>query len=151
MKKLFLITTFIFLMFSVSTFSQIRNEKTPPPINTLLDEDATHNLNVSWQYFKLKKAYKAVVVRMEETIAAHPTFKKMDEVLYLSGMSSYRLATGKGKQKLDYSRMNKEEKERFAKKKLLEDAEAYLAELIENHPTSKYVKKARKTLKKLKK
>ncbi len=63
----------------------------------MLEADALHNLDVAWQYFKLKKAYVAVLLRAEETMAAHPTFTKMDEILYLSGMSSYYLATGKGK------------------------------------------------------
>jgi len=149
MKKAILFFSFIFLIFSVTAFAQNKDEK-QLPIDTLLEEDAKHNLTVAWQYFKLKKAYKAVLGRMEETIAAHPTFSKMDEVLYLSGMSSYYLVRGKGKQKLNYARLNKEDKERYAPKKLRENAEAYLGELVENHPDSKYIKKAKKTLKKLK-
>lgn len=150
MKKAILLFSFIFLTFSVSTFAQTGDDEKPVPINTLIEEDAQHNLNVAWQYFKLKKAYNAVLVRMEETIVAHPTFSKMDEVLYLSGMSSYYLANEKGKQKIDLEKIPEEDREKYTPEKLREAAEAYLGELIEEHPDSKYADKAKKTFKKLK-
>jgi outer membrane protein assembly factor BamD (BamD/ComL family) len=149
MKKAFLISTFILLIFSVSAFGQ-EDDKNQVPIDSLLEQDAKHNLNVAWQYFKLKKAYKAVLMRTEETIAAHPTFSKMDEVLYLSGMSSYYLAEGKGKQKINPAVLSKEDKERYNPKRLREDALALLSQLVESHPDSKYAKKAEKTIKSLK-
>jgi outer membrane protein assembly factor BamD (BamD/ComL family) len=105
-------------------------------------------LEVAWQYFKLKKAYKAVLDRCEETIAAHPAFSKMDEVLYLSGMSSYYLSENKGKQKVNLK--TEKDKERFAPEKLKENAEAYLATLVEKYPDSKYKDEAEETLKILK-
>lgn len=157
MKKAILLFSFIFLTFSVSTLAQISEPENktkdvkPITIETLLEQDAKHNLNVSWQYFKLKKAYRAVLVRMEETIAAHPTFSQMDEVLYLSGMSSYYLANARGRQKIDISKIPEEDREKYAPEKLKESAVGYLGELIESHPDSKYAKKAKKTMKKLEK
>jgi outer membrane protein assembly factor BamD (BamD/ComL family) len=136
-------------MFSVSTFAQTDNDEKPVSIDTLLDQDAQHNLNVSWQYFRLKKAYKAVLVRMEETMAAHPTYSKMDEVLYLSGMSSYYLANDKGKQKIDLTKLDEEDQEKYSPEKLKESAIGYLGTLVQQHPNSKYAKKAKKTLEKL--
>ena len=156
MKKAILLFSFIFLTFSVSTVAQVREPENktkgvkPVTIETLLERDAQHNLNVSWQYFKLKKAYRAVLVRMEETIAAHPTFSQMDQVLYLSGMSSLYLANERGKQKIDLSKIPEEDREKYTPEKLKESAIGYLGSLVEEHPDSKYAKKAKKTLKKLK-
>ncbi len=150
MKKAILLFSFIFLMFSVSTFAQTDGDEKQVPIDTLLEADAKHNLNVGWQYFRLKKAYNAVLVRMEETIAAHPTYAKMDEVLYLAGMSSYYLSIDKGKQKIDLEKIPEEDREKYTPEKLRESAISYLEELVENHPTSKYADKAKKTLDKLK-
>lgn len=149
MKKAILVFSFIFLIFSVSAFAQDKDDREQVSIDVLLERDAKANLEKARHYFKLRKAYKAVVVRMEETVAAHPTFSQMDEVLYLLGMSSYYLANNKGKQKINLAVLNDEEKKKYAPKKLREDAIAYFGELIENHPKSKYAKKAKKTLKKM--
>ncbi len=148
MKKALLVFSFIFLIFSVSAFAQKDKDK-QIPIDILLEQDAKHNLKVAWQYFRLKKAYKASLMRTEETIAAHPTFSKMDEVLYLAGMSSYYLSEGKGKQKINLAMLNKDDQKRYAPKRLREDAIALLNQLITDHPDSKYAKKAKKTLKKI--
>ena len=83
-------------------------------------------------------------------MAAHPSFSKMDEVLYLFGTSSYYLSIGKGKQKINLAVLTDEQKERYAPKRLREDALAILSKLTEDFPDSKYTKKAAKTLKKLK-
>lgn len=153
MKNFLLLLAFTLFLFSGAARAQtdevVKNEN-QVPIDTLLETDAKHNLNVAWQYFKLKKAYKAVLMRTEETLAAHPTFSKMDEVLYLAGMSSYYLAEGKGKQKIDLKVLSKEEQERYAPKRLREDAIALLGQLVETFPESKYAGKARDTLKELK-
>lgn len=147
MKKTFLLLAIISL-FTIGALGQKADEQLR--IDKILEADAKHNLNVAWQYFKLRKAYKAVLMRTEETLAAHPTFSKIDEVLYLTGMSSYYLSIGKGKQKLNYSALTKFEKERFAPEKLKEDAVAFLGTLVEEHPKSKYRKKAEKILNKIK-
>ena len=152
MKKAVLSLSFIILLFAVPAFAQNGDDdKEQVLIDVLLDADANHNLDVAWQYFKLKKAYNAVLVRMEETIAAHPTFSKADEVLYLAGMSSYYLSIDKGKQKIDLAKLPEEDREKYSDENLREAAAAYLTELIDNHPDSKYAGKAKKTLKQLEK
>jgi outer membrane protein assembly factor BamD (BamD/ComL family) len=143
MKKAFLIFSFIFLSFAANAFAQKQIE---PQIqrDPVLETDAKHNLDVSRQYFRLKKAYKAVLMRFEETYAAYPEFSKMDEFLYLAGMSSYYLSQNKGKQKIEDA-----EKEKFAPEKLREEAVAYFSILIEKYPQSQFKSDAEKALKML--
>lgn len=114
----------------------------------ILEQDAKHNLDVAWQAYRLKKAYKGVLMRFEETFAAHPDFSKMDEFLYLAGMSSYYLSENKGKQKIDPK--NEREKEKYAPAKLKENAVAYLSLLVEKHPESRYRNDAEKALNEIK-
>lgn len=149
MKKYFLFFSLIisFFVFAPNTFAQ-KNVEPQIQRDPILEADSKHNLEVAWQYFKLKKAYKAVIDRCEETIAANPEFSKMDEVLYLSGMSSYYLSLNKGKQKVDLK--EDKDKERFTPETLKENAEAYFAQLVEKYPQSKYKSDAEKTLKVLK-
>jgi len=77
--------------------------KTGPDPSTIRDEDlekdSLHNLEVARHYFKLKKAYVAAIRRCEEIDAGNPNFAKMDEVLFIAGESSLRLAENRGKQK----------------------------------------------------
>ena len=145
MKKSILLSVFVLLAFSVSVSAQTKEGETDA-FELLLETDAKHNLGVAWQYFKMRKAYIAVLMRTEETMAAHPSFSKMDEILYLSGMSSYYLYLGKGKQRIDLSKMNDEDREKYAPEKLRSDAAEYLGQLVESYPKSKYLKKAKKAL-----
>lgn len=110
----------------------------------LMEADAKHNLDVAWQSFSLKKAYKGVLSRFEETYAAYPEFSKIDEFLYLAGMSSYLLSMNKGKQKVDLKL--EKEKDKFVPAKLRENAVAYLSRLVDKYPESKYIDEAKKTL-----
>ena len=111
-----------------------------------MEADAKHNLDVAQQAFTpLKKAYKQVLSRFEETYAAYPTFSKMDEFLYLAGMSSWYLSENKGKQKVDLRQ--EKEKEKYDPVRLREDAVAYLNILIEKYPQSKRLDEARAALK----
>lgn len=121
-----------------------------PKIDTdpVLEADAKHNLEVARQYFLLKKAYKAVLMRFEETYAAYPGFSKMDEFLYYAGVSSFRLSQNKGKQKIDTKEQG--DLARYSPKRLREDAEAYLAQLVEKYPDSKFHDDAEKALKEMK-
>lgn len=148
MKKTFLLLSFLLLTF---TFSSTIKAQEPPDVETLQDtifeEDAQHNLNVALQYYKLKKAYKGVLMRFEETFAAYPQFSKMDEFIYIAGMSSYYLSENKGKQKVDFE--NDEEKVKYAPEKLKQDATAYFGMLVEQYPDSKFKKDAEKMLKKI--
>jgi outer membrane protein assembly factor BamD (BamD/ComL family) len=148
MKKAFLFLSFIgcLFVFSATAFAQ---KQIAPQIDRdpILEADARHNLEVARQAFKLRKAYKAVLLRTEVIIAAYPEFSKFDEVLYLSGMSSYYLSEGKGKQKIDPK--TDEEKAKYAPGKLREDAGAYLTQLVKQFPQSEYKAEAEKALKSL--
>src|SRR6476660_2948025 len=98
--RTFLLTLFATLLLTTVAFSQ-RNVTPAIDRDPIMETDAKHNLDVANQYFKLKKAYKSVIGRFEETYAAYPDFSQIDEFLYIAGMSSYYLSEGKGKQKID--------------------------------------------------
>lgn len=132
------------VIFSGPAFAQ-RNVTPAIDRDPILEQDANHNLDVAKQAFLLKKAYKGVLLRFEETYAAYPTFSKIDEFLYLAGMSSYYLSENKGKQKVDLK--SEKEKEKFAPAKLREDAKAYLSLVLEKNPQTKYRADIEKTLK----
>ncbi len=150
MKKsliVFAFFIFIFSAFGNSVFAQKQIEKQIQR-DPILEADASHNLEAANYYFKTRKAYKAVLMRFEETFAAYPDYSKMDEFLYLAGMSSFYLSNNKGKQKVDTK--SEEETKKFAPEKLREDAVAYLSQLVENYPQSQYKSDAEKTLTALK-
>lgn len=120
-----------------------------PTLDPVMEADAKHNLDVARQAFSpLKKAYKQVILRFEETWAAYPDFTGIDEFLYLAGMSSYYLSENKGKQKVDLK--SEKEREKYAPEKLRADATVYLTMLLDKYPDSKYRDDAEKTLKILK-
>jgi len=149
MRKIILALAFIIigiLGLTGGTFAQ-RNIEPAIDRDPVLEQDAKHNLDVAWQAFRLKKAYKGVLMRFEETYAAYPTFSKMEEFLYLAGVSSYYLSENKGKQKVNLKL--EKEKDKFAPAKLREDAAAYLALMIGKNPESRYKDEAEKILKEL--
>lgn len=119
-----------------------------PAVDPVLEADAKHNLDVARQAFRLKKAYKGVLMRFEETYAAYPEFSNIEEFLYLAGMSSYYLSKNQGKQKVNLKL--EKEKNKFAPEKLREDAIAYLSLLIEKNPESQYKDEADRVIKELK-
>ena len=110
--------------------------KTGPDPSTIrdadLEKDSLHNLEVARHYFKLKKAYVAAIRRCEEIDAGNPNFAKMDEVLYIAGESSLRLAENRGKQKM---------KEKTPDQ-LRQDARVYLSRLVADYPNSAFYKQA---------
>src|SRR5919198_81723 len=61
------------------------------------EKSAKHELEVARHYFKNKKAYLAAFLRTDELIAGYPEFSRLDEALYIAGMSSLYLSEGKGK------------------------------------------------------
>ncbi len=144
MKRNFTFLAFTFLSLFVFGNAAYAQKQIEPQVqrDPILEADAKHNLEVAQQYFKLKKAYKAVLMRFEETFAAYPEFSKMDEFLYFAGMSSFYLSENKGKQKIT----TEEEKKKFAPEKLRENATAYLALIVEKYPQSQYKTEAEKTL-----
>ena len=97
-----------------------------------LEKDSTHDLEVARHYFKLKKAYVAAVRRCEIIDVSNPNFAKMDEVLFIAGESSLRLAENRGKQKT---------KEKTPEQ-LREDARVYLSRLVADYPNSTFSKQA---------
>jgi outer membrane protein assembly factor BamD (BamD/ComL family) len=115
--------------------------KTGPDPSTVRDEDlekdSLHNLEVARHYFKLKKAYVAAIKRCEEIDAGNPNFAKLDEVLFIAGESSLRLAENRGKQKT---------KEKTAEQ-LRQDARVYLSRLVAGYPNSVFLKQAEEDLK----
>ncbi len=147
MKKAFLIFSFVFLTFASTTFAQKQIE---PQVqrDPILEIDASHNLEVARQYFTTKKAYRAVLLRFEETFAAYPQFSKMDAFLYYAGMSSFYLSNNKGKQKLEKT-ATAAEREKYAPEKMREEAVAYLGQLVKDYPQSQFKSDAEKTLKQI--
>lgn len=113
-----------------------------------LEKDSIHNLEVARHYFKLKKAYLAALKRCEEIDAGNPNFSKMDEVLYIAGQSSLRLAETEGKQKTknvmsdDMQPREKQATKYKAPEELREDARVYLSRLVAGYPNSAFFKQA---------
>ena len=147
MKKNLLAIFAALLLFSIPAVAQ-RNIEPKIDTDPILEQDANHNLEVARQAFLLKKAYKGVLMRFEETFAAYPNYSKMDEFLYMAGMSSYYLSENKGKQKIDPK--NEKDKEKYTPARLKEDAVAYLSMVVDKYPQSKYKDDAEKALKEIK-
>jgi outer membrane protein assembly factor BamD (BamD/ComL family) len=114
--------------------------RTGPDPSTLrdpdLEKDSFHNLEVARHYFKLRKAYVAALKRCEEIDAGNPNFGRMDEVLFIAGESSLRLADNKGKQ--PFKGKTPEE--------LRVDARVYLSRLVNDYPDSTFRKQAEEDL-----
>src|ERR1700687_3000918 len=101
-----------------------------------LEKDSLHNLEGARHSSRRKKAYIAALQRCEEIIAGNPVFSKIDEVLYMAGESSLRLAENKGKQA-----------SKVTSDKLREDARDYLSQLVNGYPDSSFRKQAEEDLK----
>jgi outer membrane protein assembly factor BamD (BamD/ComL family) len=111
------------------------------------EKAAKHELEVARHYFKNKKAYYAAFKRCEELAAGYPEFYKIDEVLYIAGMSSLYLSEGKGKQKPPASTPEKQEE--FSPGNMRETARDYLTRLVNDHPKSDFRKEAEEALARL--
>ncbi len=154
MRKVFvpllLLLTALFASAS-SSYGQGR-AKTGPDPSTIrdaeLEKDSLHNLEVARHYFKQKKAYLAALKRCEEIDAGNPTFAKMDEVLYIAGESSLRLADAGGLQKTKRTMTNDMEtkgKQTTTYKtpdELRADARVYLSRLVADFPNSEFLEQA---------
>lgn len=138
MKKLCLAfgALLIAILVSAPTSYSQGAAKTGPDPSTIrdadLEKDSLHNLEVARHYFKLKKAYVAAIKRCEEIDAGNPNFAKMDEVLFIAGESSLRLAEKRGKQKTKDK----------TPEQLREDARVYLSRLVAGYPNSSFLKQA---------
>lgn len=115
--------------------------------NIELEKESKHNLEVARHYFKLKKAYLAAHDRSEEIMAGHPEFSRLDEVLYIAGMSSIYLAEGKGKQRAPQS--PPERAEEYSPEILRRNARAYLTRIVKEYPESDFRKEAEEALSRL--
>src|SRR5829696_10430487 len=111
------------------------------------EKSAKHELEVARHYFKNKKAYYAAFKRCEELAAGYPEFYKIDEVLYIAGMSSLLLSEGKGKQKPPAS--TPEKAEEFSPENMRAAARDYLTRLVTDHPQSDFLKDAKEALARL--
>ncbi len=111
------------------------------------EKAAKHELEVARHYFKNKKAYYAAFKRCEELAVGYPEFYKIDEVLYIAGMSSLYLSEGKGKQKPPAS--TPEKKDEFSPENMRETARDYLTRLVNGHPRSDFRDDAEKALARL--
>src|SRR6266849_8468144 len=101
MKKFCLLAICLLVLFVGAPLARAQgNAKQGPDVmrDPELEKDSLHDLEVARHYFKLKKAYIAALQRCEEIIAGNPVFSKIDEVLFIAGESSLRLAENKGKQ-----------------------------------------------------
>lgn len=95
-----------------------------PPRDPLLETTAKHNLDVARWYLTKRKAYQGALDRLQEIADSYPGFSRMDEVLYLMGEAHLKLDNG-------------------------EKAIYHYNKLIEDFPSSEFVKKARQRLKEL--
>ena len=139
MKKFCLLVICSLALFVAAPLARAQgNAKQGPDVvrDPDLEKDSLHNLEVARHYFKLRKAYIAALQRCEEIIAGNPVFSKIDEVLYLAGESSLRLAENKGKQA-----------SKVTSDKLREDARDYLSQLVNGYPDSSFRKQAEDDLK----
>ena len=150
------------IVFAVALFAFVSasygqgRAKTGPDSATIrdaeLEKDSLHNLEVARHYFKLRKAYLAALRRCEEIDAGNPNFARMDEVLYIAGESSLRLAESGGKQKtkkvLPDELLAKEKQEVKYKtpEELREDARVYLSRLVAGYPNSSFLEQAKADL-----
>jgi outer membrane protein assembly factor BamD (BamD/ComL family) len=139
----FLLTALVIVTMNSAGRAQ-RNVTPAIDRDPVMEQDAKHNLEVARNAYKLKKAYKGVLLRFEQTYAAYPDFSQIDEFLYMAGMSSYYLSQNKGKQKVDLK--SAREKEKYDPAKLREDAIAYLSTIVDKYPDSQYRNDAAKTL-----
>ena len=139
MKKFsLLVVCLLALLVAAPTARAQGNAKQGPDVvrDPDLEKDSLHNLEVARHYFKLKKAYIAALQRCEEILAGNPVFSKIDEVLFMAGESSLRLAENRGKQA-----------SKVTSDKLREDARDYLSQLVNGYPDSSFRRQAEEDLK----
>jgi len=112
-----------------------------------LEKDSLHNLEVARNYFKLKKAYVAALMRLEEIIAGNPNFSKIEEVYLMAGQSSIWLADGKGKQNRDqYLTFEGGSKHKLTPEQFRERGRDYLSKLVHEYPNGPFTKQAEEDL-----
>ena len=108
------------------------------------EKSARHELEVARTYFKNRKAYFSSLKRADELVAGYPEFSRIDEALYMAGMSAVYLVEGKGKQKLATLPPNTVKE--YTPEALRELARMHLSRLVKDHPQSEYRKEAERAL-----
>jgi outer membrane protein assembly factor BamD (BamD/ComL family) len=108
------------------------------------EQSAMHELKVARLYFKNKKAYLAAFRRADELIAGYPEFSKIDEALYIAGMSGFYLSEGKGKQALPKAEADKAND--YTPEGMRDNARQYLSRLVNDYPKSDFRKEAEAAL-----
>jgi outer membrane protein assembly factor BamD (BamD/ComL family) len=115
-----------------------------PDPSTVRDVDseksAKHELEVARHYFKNKKAYYAAFMRCQELVEGYPEFYRIDEALYIAGMSSLYISEGKGKQSPPKS--TPEKAQEFSPETMRAAARDYLSRLVNDFPKSSFHKEA---------
>ena len=112
-----------------------------------LERDSLHNLEVARNYFKLKKAYVAALMRLEEIIAGNPNFTRIEEVLLMAGQSSLWLADNKGKQPSSlYVSVEGGKKRTLTAEQFRAMGREFLTRLIKEYPESPFSKQAQDEL-----
>ncbi|HKP38846.1 MAG TPA: hypothetical protein VJT71_18455 [Pyrinomonadaceae bacterium] len=141
MKKFFLLfalTLLVALPLSVRAQGDAK-QPTQNIVDVELEKDSLHNLEVARHYFKLRKAYVAVLQRCEEIIAGNPAFSRLDEVLFYAGASSLNLSQGKGKQNPGLYVIHEGEKKRTLNAEEFRDlARDYFSQLVKTYPNSTF-------------
>lgn len=124
-------TMFLFVMaalFACSGEARAQGPARGPieaPRDPVLEINAKHNLNVARYYLTKRKAYEGARDRLQEIVDTHPTFSRMDEVIYLLGEANLKLNNP-------------------------ETAAEHYDRLLKDFPDSEFVKKAKEKLDKLK-
>jgi hypothetical protein len=149
-SSILLVATFAILTLSAATFAQ-GGLKSGPDSSVLrdpeLERDSLHNLEVARNYFKLKKAYVASLNRTQEIIAGNPNFAKIDEALFIAGMSSLALSENKGKQSPSmYVSYDGTTRRQLTAEQFREMGREYLTQLVAEHPDSTFKKQAEQEL-----
>lgn len=108
------------------------------------EKSARHELEVARHYFHNKKAYLASFKRADELLAGYPEFSKLDEVLYIAGMSGFYLSQGKGKQALPKAEPGKPTE--YTPEEMRDSAREYLSRLVKDYPKSGFHKEAEEAL-----
>lgn len=142
--------TFLFVISCHNIYAQ-GAVKVGPDASTLrdaeLEKDSMHHLEVARNYYKLRKAYVAALVRCEEVIAGNPNFAKIEEILLMAGKSSLALAENKGKQSPSlYVVHDGSEKRTLTPEQFRGLGRQYLTRLITEFPNSKYRAEAEASL-----
>src|ERR1043166_4401314 len=146
MKIKLLLFVLLFVIAAPVTYAQGGVKSGPDP-STLrdpdLERDSNHNLEVARNYFKLKKAYVAALMRCEEIIAGNPNFAKIEEVLLMAGQSSLWLSQNKGKQSPNlYVSFEGGQKRTLTSEQFREMGRDYLSMLVRDHPNGPFTKQA---------